>query len=103
MLAGVKTIQKRIVVRNDLLERERACISRRVTVGSEDDVIAKADGPAHGGVNAVLGHASANDKPGDASSRELRIERGLKERVASTFVNYGFGRLGCNLNSKRPP
>ncbi|SPE41056.1 hypothetical protein SBA7_1480004 [Candidatus Sulfotelmatobacter sp. SbA7] len=103
MLASVKTIQKRIVVRNDLLERECACVRRRVTVGGEDDVITKADDAAHGGINAVLGHASADHESCNASGRERRIERRFEERIASTLVDYWFGRLGCNFRPKRPP
>ena len=103
MLAGVKTIQKCIVVRNNLLERECSCISRHVTVGSEDDIIAKANGAAHGRINAVLRHTSADHKASDASGRKVCTKSRLKKRVASAFVDYGFGRLGGNLSSKRPP
>jgi hypothetical protein len=102
VLASVKTVQERIVVRNDLLESECIRVRSRVTVGSEDGIIAETNGATHGRVNAVLSHASADHQLFDAGGREFRIESSLEERVAGAFVDDLLTGMRCNFRSKRP-
>jgi len=67
VFAGIKAVQNRIVMRDDLLKAERARIGGHVPIGDEDDVITQANGPPHGGVDAVLSHASGNDETPNAA------------------------------------
>ena len=87
VLAGVKFIQKCVVVSDDLLELERLRIRRHVPIGNENDVVAEADSAAHGCVHAVLRHASADDEPTNSCNLKLGSEVGLKERIAGSFMD----------------
>lgn len=102
VLASFKTVQQRIVVRNDLLEAECLRVRRRVSVGSEDNIIAKANGPAHRRINAVLSHASADHQLLDSAGRKLRIKSGLEERIAGALVDDPLAGPRRNFISNRP-
>lgn len=79
---------------DDLLEAEHVCVSGRVPVRSEDDVITETHCAPHGRIDAVLRHASARDKLLDARGRQVGSKSGLKECITGAFVDDVITGLG---------
>jgi hypothetical protein len=100
--AGIEAIQECVVVSNDLFEAEIGSVGRGVTVTGKDYVVTKADGAANGCVDAVLGHASADDKLPDADGHKFGVESGLEEGVAGAFADDPLTRSRCNFRTKLP-
>lgn len=91
MIARVKAIEQGIVMGDDLLEAKSAGVCRHVSVGGEHDVVAEADGAAHGGVDAVLGHASGHHDSTDVQPVKLGLQSSLKKRITGAFVDHRLG------------
>ncbi len=60
--ASIEAIQQRIVMGYDLFKCKPAKISRHMPVTYQSDIVSKAHGPAHRGINAKLRHATSNDE-----------------------------------------
>jgi hypothetical protein len=90
------------MVSNDLFKPESVGVGRHVTVGDEDDVITKANGPTYGRIDAVLGHASGDHKLFDTRTAKFRVESRVEECIAGSLVNDWLIGQGCNLGSNLP-
>lgn len=102
IIARVKAIEQGVVMGDDLLEAKDARVCRHVSIGGEHDVVAEADGAAHGGVNAVLGHASGDHDSTDVQPVKLGFQSSLKKRITGAFVDHRLGGEWRDLFAQFP-
>jgi hypothetical protein len=67
MIPRIKSIQQRVVMRNNLIEHKRSGIRRHVSVCDQRHVVPKANRSAYCGIDAVFSHAASDNQPVDLS------------------------------------